>query len=198
MSTLSLNSRKSLIYFFISSLNKLSLSRELFSITNRIKDLEERISGVEDNIEEIDTTVNENSKHENILTQNIQETQDTMKRQNLGIIGREETEESQLQWPANILNKLIEENFPKLNKEMPISMQEMRKKKQTDETTNEIPLLTIKEPSSIQRQTYQNYTRILNRNTKSQKSLDRGHVHSKKTEMPAHATISSKTLNQHT
>ena len=51
-----------------------------------------------------------------------------MKRQNLGIIGRDETEESHLQWPANILNKLIEENFPKLNKEMPISMQEMRKK----------------------------------------------------------------------
>ena len=52
-----------------------------------------------------------------------------MKRQNLGIIGREETEESQLQWPANILNKLIEENFPKLNKEMPISIQEWWKKK---------------------------------------------------------------------
>ena len=51
-----------------------------------------------------------------------------MKRQNLGIIGREETEESQLQEPPNILNKLIEENFPKLNKEMPISIQETRKK----------------------------------------------------------------------
>ena len=51
-----------------------------------------------------------------------------MRRQNLGIIGREETEESHLQWPANILNKLIEENFPKLKKEMPISIQEMRKK----------------------------------------------------------------------
>ena len=98
------------------------------TINNRIQELQERNSDVKDTIEEIDTTVNENSKHENILTQNIQETQDTMKRQNLGIIGREETEESQLQWPANILNKLIEENFPKLNKEMPISIQETRKK----------------------------------------------------------------------
>ena len=98
------------------------------SISNRIQEIEERNSGVKDTIEEIDTTVNENSKHENILTQNIQETQDTMKRQNLGIIGREETEESQLQEPPNILNKLIEENFPKLNKEMPISIQETRKK----------------------------------------------------------------------
>ena len=109
------------------NLGKRSRIRDV-SISNRIQEIEERNSGVKDTIEEIDTTVNENSKHENILTQNIQETQDTMKRQNLGIIGREETEESQLQWPANILNKLIEENFPKLKKEMPISMQEMRKK----------------------------------------------------------------------
>ena len=130
------------------NLGKRSRIRDV-SISNRIQEIEERNSGVKDTIEEIDTTVNENSKHENILTQNIQETQDTMKRQNLGIIGREETEESQLQWPANILNKLIEENFPKLNKEMPISIQEMRKKKQTYETTNEIPQLTKKEPNNI-------------------------------------------------
>ena len=109
------------------NLGKRSRIRDV-STSNRIQEIEERNSGVKDTIEEIDTTVNENSKHENILTQNIQETQDTMKRQNLGIIGREETEESQLQWPANILNKLIEENFPKLNKEMPISIQETRKK----------------------------------------------------------------------
>ena len=109
------------------NLGKRSRIRDV-SISNRIQEIEERNSGVKDTIEEIDTTVNENSKHENILTQNIQETQDTMKRQNLRIIGREETEESHLQWPANILNKLIEENFPKLNKEMPISIQETRKK----------------------------------------------------------------------
>ena len=109
------------------NLGKRSRIRDV-STSNRIQEIEERNSGVKDTIEEIDTTVNENSKHENILTQNIQETQDTMKRQNLGIIGREETEESQLQEPPNILNKLIEENFPKLKKEMPISIQEMRKK----------------------------------------------------------------------
>ena len=47
------------------------------SITNRI---EERISGVEDTIENIDTTVKENAKSKKLLTQNIQEIQDTMKR----------------------------------------------------------------------------------------------------------------------
>jgi uncharacterized coiled-coil protein SlyX len=53
------------------------------SITNRIWETEDRISGVEDTLEEIDTTVKENSKHKNLVTQSIQEIQDTMKRPNL-------------------------------------------------------------------------------------------------------------------
>jgi hypothetical protein len=44
-----------------------------------------------------------------ILTQNIQEIQDTMRRQNLGIIGVDENEVFQIKWPANIFNKIIEE-----------------------------------------------------------------------------------------
>ena len=47
-----------------------------------------------------------------------------MKRPNLRIIGIEEGEESQLQGPENILNKIIEENSPNLKKEMPINIQE--------------------------------------------------------------------------
>ena len=91
------------------------------SITNRI---EERISGVEDTIENIDTTVKENAKSKKLLTQNIQETQETMKRPNLRIIGIEESEDSQLKGPVNIFNKIIEENFPNLKKEMPMNIQE--------------------------------------------------------------------------
>jgi hypothetical protein len=47
-----------------------------------------------------------------------------MKRPNLRIIGIEECEESQLQGPENIFNKIIEENFPNLKKEMPMNIQE--------------------------------------------------------------------------
>ena len=47
-------------------------------------------------VEEIDTIVKENSKHKKLLTQSIQEIQDTMKRTNLRIIGIEENEDSQL------------------------------------------------------------------------------------------------------
>ena len=57
------------------------------SITNRIQEIEERISGAEDTIENIDTTVKENAKCKKILTQNIQEIQDTMRKPNLKIIG---------------------------------------------------------------------------------------------------------------
>ena len=95
------------------------------SITNRIQEKEEeRISGVEDTIEEIDTTVKENSKHKKLLTQSIQEIQDTMKRPNLRIIRIEENEDSQLKGPENVFNKIIEENFPNLKKEMAIKVQE--------------------------------------------------------------------------
>jgi phosphoribosyl-dephospho-CoA transferase len=48
--------------------------------------MEERISGAEDSTENIGTTIKENTKHKRILTQNIQEIQDTMRRPNLQII----------------------------------------------------------------------------------------------------------------
>jgi hypothetical protein len=47
-----------------------------------------------------------------------------MKRPNKKIIGIEESEDSQLKRPANIFNKIIEENFPNLKKAMPINIQE--------------------------------------------------------------------------
>ena len=50
------------------------------SITNRIQEIEERISDIEDTMEEIDTTLKENSKHKKLLTQSIQEIQDTIGR----------------------------------------------------------------------------------------------------------------------
>jgi predicted phage tail protein len=62
------------------------------SISNRIQEMEERISGVEDSIENISRTIKENAKCKKTLTQNIQEIQDTIRRQNLRIIGVDENE----------------------------------------------------------------------------------------------------------
>ena len=58
-----------------------------------------------------------------ILTQNIQESQDTMRRTNLRIIGLDEKEEFHFKGPANIFNKIIKENFPNLKKEMLMNIQ---------------------------------------------------------------------------
>lgn len=48
-----------------------------------------------------------------------------MKRPNLKITGIEEGEYLQLKGPENIFNKIIEENYPNLKKEMPIKVQEV-------------------------------------------------------------------------
>ncbi|KAL6067280.1 hypothetical protein STEG23_006118 [Scotinomys teguina] len=94
------------------------------SITNRVEEIEERISGIKDMIEEIDLSVKENTKAKKVITQNVQEIWDTMKRPNLRIIRIEEGEEYQFKGTENIFNKIIEENFPNLKKKMPMKIQE--------------------------------------------------------------------------
>jgi hypothetical protein len=94
------------------------------SITNRIQEMEDRISGAEDSIENMGTTIKENAKCKKILTQNIQEIQDTMRKLNLRIIGIDENEDFQLKGTVNIFKKIIEENFTNLKKEMPMNIQE--------------------------------------------------------------------------
>jgi hypothetical protein len=69
--------------------------------------MEERISGADDSIENMDKTIKENAKCIKILTQNIQEIQDTMRRPNLRIIGIDENEDLQFKGPVNIFNKIM-------------------------------------------------------------------------------------------
>ena len=70
--------------------------------------MEERISGAEDSIENIGTAIKENAKCKKILSQNIQDIQDTMRRPNLWIKGVDKKEDFQIKGPANIFNKIIE------------------------------------------------------------------------------------------
>jgi hypothetical protein len=92
------------------------------SISNRIQEMEERISSEDDSIENMDTT--NQRKCKKILTENIQEIQDTVRRPNLRVIGIDENEDFQHKRPVNIFNKIIEENFPSLKREMPMNIQE--------------------------------------------------------------------------
>ena len=63
-----------------------------------------KISGIEDTIKNTETSVKENTKYKNPLTQNIQKIQNTIKRSNLRIIKIEEGKKSQLKEPENIFN----------------------------------------------------------------------------------------------
>jgi prefoldin subunit 5 len=92
-------------------------------ISNRIQEIEERISGAEDCIRDHGHNNQTKCKSKNILTQNIHEIQNTMRRLNLRIIGIDENEDFQVKRPVNIFNKIIEENFPNLKKEIPINIQ---------------------------------------------------------------------------
>ena len=47
-----------------------------------------------------------------------------MRRPNQRIIGVDENEDFKLKGPANIFNKIIEENFPNLKNDMPMNIQE--------------------------------------------------------------------------
>jgi hypothetical protein len=47
-----------------------------------------------------------------------------MRRPNLQIIGVDENEDFKLKGPANIFNKIIEQNFPNLKNVMPMNIQE--------------------------------------------------------------------------
>jgi recombinational DNA repair protein RecR len=78
--------------------------------------MEERISGAEDSIENVGTTIKENAKCKKILTQNIQEIPDTMRRPKIRIIRVDEKEDFQLIGPTNIFNKIIEENLSNLER----------------------------------------------------------------------------------
>jgi hypothetical protein len=105
-----------------------NLGKKSGAIDASIKKIEykrqERISGAEDTIENIDTAIKENTKCKKTLTENIQEIQDTRRKPNLRKIGIDEKKDFQLIATVNIFNKIIEENFPNLKKEMPMNIQE--------------------------------------------------------------------------
>jgi chromosome segregation ATPase len=119
------------------------------SISNRIQEMEERISGAEDSIENIGKTIKAKGKCKKILTQNIQEIQDTMRRPNLWITGVDENEDFQLKGPANI-NKIIEVNFPNLKNDMPMNIQEAyRTPNRLDQKRNSSENIIIKTTNKL-------------------------------------------------
>jgi hypothetical protein len=92
---------------------------------------------------------------QNLLTQNIQEVQDTMRRPNQKIIGIEESEDFQIKEPVNIFNKIIEENFPNLKKEMPMNIQEVyRSPNRLDQKRSSFCDIIVKTPHAPTKEEY--------------------------------------------
>jgi hypothetical protein len=72
-----------------------------------------------------------------------------MRRPNLRIIGIEESKDSQLKGLVNIFNKIIEENFPNLKKEMPMNLQEVyRTPNRLDQKRNSSCPIIVKIPNA--------------------------------------------------
>jgi hypothetical protein len=116
----------------------------------------------------------------------MQELTDSIKRPNLRIMGIEEGEQVQAKGMHNIFNNIITENFPNLEKTMPIEVQEdSRTPNRSDQNRTTPRHIIIKTTSTetrerkwrannIQRKAHQNHSSLLNGNIKSKKSLGLG------------------------
>lgn len=102
------------------------------SFINRIEEMEELLSGSKDMMEEMNKLMKEHVKSKNIWFKNTQEIWDSIKRPKLRITKIEKWEELHLKG-LRIFNKIIVENFPNLNKKMPIKVREaVRTPKRSD------------------------------------------------------------------
>jgi hypothetical protein len=73
-----------------------------------------------------------------------------MRRPNLQKIGVDENEDFQLKGLANIFNKIIEENFPNLKKQMPMNIQETyRTPNRLDQKSNSSRHIIIKTKNAL-------------------------------------------------
>jgi hypothetical protein len=94
--------------------------------SSRLEQVDDRISELKDK-----TEIKEKKTPEGILVKqlkscerNMQELSNSIKRPNLRIMDIEEGEEVQGKGIHNIFNKIVTENFPNLEKTMPIQVQE--------------------------------------------------------------------------
>jgi hypothetical protein len=151
--------------------------------SNRIEQIEDRISKLEDKMAITGKT------EELFSEKKMQELNGSIKRPKMRIMGIEEGEEVQVKRMHNIFNKIITENFPNLEKTMPIQVQEASRtlnrpdqnrttpqhiiiKTSTETRERILKAVREKKPNNIQRQIHQNHSRLLNRNIKSKKSME--------------------------
>jgi hypothetical protein len=98
---------------------------------NKMEGQTSRLEQAEDRISELEDEMVIKGKTEELLVQQLKtcekkmnELIDTIKRPNLRVMGIEEGEKVEEKGMCNIFNKIITENFPNLEKTMPIQIQE--------------------------------------------------------------------------
>jgi chromosome segregation ATPase len=98
-------------------------------IQNKMEGHSSRLEQAEDRISELEDEVVIKGKTEELLVRqlksserNMQELTDSIKRPNLRIMDIEEREEVQAKGISNVFNKIITENFPNLEKTLPIQV----------------------------------------------------------------------------
>jgi predicted nuclease with TOPRIM domain len=102
--------------------NKTELQNKMEGQSSRIEQTEDRISELEDEMVIKGKTEELLVKQLKTCEKKMQELTDSIKRPNLRIMGIE-GEEMQAKGMHNIFNKIITENFPNLEKSIPIQMQ---------------------------------------------------------------------------
>jgi chromosome segregation ATPase len=90
--------------------------------SSRVEQTENRISQLEEEMVIKGKTEELSVKQIKTCERNMQEFTDSIKRLNLRIMGIEEGEEVQAKGMHNVVNKIITENFPNLDKTMPIQV----------------------------------------------------------------------------
>jgi chromosome segregation ATPase len=104
--------------------NETELQNKMADQSSRIDQTEDRISELEDEMVIKGKTKELLNKQLKTCEKKMQELTDSIKRPNLRIMGIEEGEEVQAKGMCNMFNKRITENFPNLEKSMPIQMYE--------------------------------------------------------------------------
>jgi membrane-associated HD superfamily phosphohydrolase len=104
--------------------NETEIQNTMEGNSSRLEQEEDRILELEDETEIKGKTEALLIKQLKTYERNMQEFTDSIKRPNLRIMGIEEREELQAKEICNIFNKITTENFPNLEKTMPIQVQE--------------------------------------------------------------------------
>jgi phosphatidate phosphatase PAH1 len=130
--------------------NETEIQNKMEVHSSRIEQTEYRISEQEDEMVIKGKTKELLVKQLKTCERNMQELTDSIKRPNLRIMDIEEGEEVQTKGMCNIFNKIITENFPSLEKTMPIQVQEASKTRSTLDQNRTTPRHVIIKTTSTE------------------------------------------------